>query len=95
MEEERGTNSFDCLSYNEGLLIASSSEVIGRLLEDKRDEYRKIVEKLMKNTGILNADRTDDIQKHHLRKKVIGDFRRNTTPRPPMEDNNGGYNEDK
>jgi hypothetical protein len=90
-EEEKRLNFFDGLSYDEGLLINSSYEDINRLSGDQTNEYRRIVEKLMRNTGILFAGEIDNNQWHHLKKKVIPDFRRQTTPRPPQYSANGHY----
>ena len=57
---------------------------------DKKEEYRKIVEKLMQNTGILCKDDMNSIQRRHLRKKVITNFRRQVVPRPQRRYNVGG-----
>ena len=54
-EEDSRPDTFEGLTIEKGIFITSSSENIRRM--DKQDErkveYRKIVEKLMKNTGIL------------------------------------------
>ena len=91
-EEDSGSETFEGLTVEEGILIASSSENIGRMgiYGDKKKEYRKIVEKLMRNTGILCRDDMNIIQKRHLKKKVITDFRRQVVPRPQRRYNVGG-----
>ena len=83
-EEDSEPDTFEGLTLDEGLLITSSSENIGRLSihGDRKEEYRKIVERLMKNTGILCKNDMDKNQRHHLKRKVISDFRRQVVTRP-------------
>ena len=90
-EEESGADTFEALTLEEGMLISSSSENIVRLGQthgDRKDAYRKIVEKLIKNTGILCKNDMDKLQRKYFR-KVVSDFRRQVVPRP-LNYNAGG-----
>ena len=82
-EEESGADTFEELTLEEGMLISSSSENIirfGQTHGDRKDAYRKIVEKLIKNTGILCKNDMDNLQRKYL-KKAVTDFRRQVVPR--------------
>ena len=66
------------------MLISGSSENVARLGQirgDVKEAYRKVVEKLIKNTGILCKDDMDKLQ-WKLLKKLVTNFRRQVVPRP-------------
>ena len=91
-EEENGNETFEALTLEEAMLISGSLESITRISQtygEQKTEYRRIVEKLMKNTGILCKDDMDELQRKLLKKKVLSDFRRQVNPRPE-EYNAGG-----
>jgi hypothetical protein len=91
-EEENGNETFEALTLAESMLISGSLESITNYSQtygEQRTEYRRIVEKLMKNTGILCKDDMDELQRKLLKKKVLSDFRRQVNPRPE-EYNAGG-----
>jgi hypothetical protein len=79
-------NSFESLTVEDTVLIASSSKEIERLPVERMCRYRELVEQLMRNTGIIfnnesmrrvNSQGMYHKQVFHL-KKVTTDFRRQT-----------------
>ena len=83
-EEESGIDTFEALTTGQLMLISGSSENVARLglvRADVKDDYRKVVEKLIKNVGKLCKDDMDKVQRKML-KKLVGDFRRQVVPRP-------------
>ena len=71
--EERpleGEETFEALTVDEGLLITGSSESFKRLEQrygNQKDNYRELVERLMKRTGILCRERMDRDQRKFLK----------------------------
>ena len=96
-EEENGTETFEALTVEEVILISGSSESIRKIEQtygDRKTQYREIVEKLIRRTGVLCKDNMDKNQRKFLKRKVITDFRRQVVPRPhdymPHDYNAGG-----
>ena len=80
----KGEETFGELTVDEGLLITGSSESFKRLEQkygNQKDNYRKLVEKLMRRTGILCKERMDKEQQKYLKRKTIPDFRRQVVQR--------------
>ena len=84
---ETNPYEFEALTVDDTILIASSSQAMEGLPIEMKCRYRKLVERLMKNTGIIFGDESmrrentrgiDTKQRGLLKSKVIPDFRRQT-----------------
>ena len=92
LEEKEGEmppkreETFGELTVEEELLITGSSESFKRLEQkygNQKDNYRKLVEKLMRRCGILCKERMDREQQKYLKRKTIPDFRRQVVKKDP------------